>query len=391
MPLKVLFVINGLEIGGAEMQLAELLHRINRERFDPVVCCLGTRGPVAGIMERAGVRVEVIGLPRLRHSGAGNAVDIVVKLSRLVRLIYSERPRIVVGLLFWAYVITPFVATASRVPVIVGTRLSLGIYKERRPFLRALERLANQLTTVIIANAEAVKIDTVRQERLARDRIIVIRNGVDVSRFRTGIDHAMRAKLGIGGADAVVAVVANLLPYKGHRVFIDAWEQVVARYPRAAAILVGEGPLRAELEAAARAGTAADSVIFLGTRGDVADVLSAADIVAHPSFEEGSANAILEAMAAGKPVVATAVGGNVEAVIDGTTGLLVPPSDSAALADAMCWLLAHPAEAAAFGRAARHRALTTYRMEDMVRAYERVFLDAWNRATHAHIMAPGAA
>jgi len=391
LPLKVLFVINSLEIGGAEMQLAELLRGINREHFHPVVCCLGSRGPVADMLQRAAVRVEFIGLPRVRHSHAGDAVDIIARLSRFVRLVHRERPHIAVGLLYWAYVITTFAASALHVPVIVSTRLSLGLYKEKRPLLRAIERLANRLTDVIIANAEAVKTDAMRQEGLSPDRIVVIHNGVDVSRFRTDIDRAARERLGLGGAQPVVGVVANLLPYKGHRVFLDAWASVVARHPRAAAIFVGDGPLRAELEAMVRASAAPDSIVFLGTRRDVADVLSAVDLVAHPALEEGSANAILEAMAAGRPVVATAVGGNVEAVTDRATGLLVPPSDPASLANAICWLLEHPAEAAAFGRAARHRAATAYGMDDMIRAYERVFLDAWSRVTDARTMASGAA
>jgi len=386
LPMKVLFVINGLGIGGAELQLAELLLRINREQFQPVVYCLGARGPVADTLQRAGVRVEVIGLPRLRQCRAGDAVAVVAKLSRFARLVRRERPQIVVGFLFWAYVTTAFVAAATRVPVVVTTRVSLGLYKEKR-WMLALERLANRLTTVIIANSEAVRTDAVRQERLPPDSFTVIRYGVDVSRFRTGIDHAMRARLGIGHADAVVGVVANLLPYKGHRVFLDAWRTVVARHPRAVAIFVGDGPLRSELEATARASAAPGSVVFLGTRGDVADVLSAVDVVAHPSFEEGNASAILEAMAAGRPVVATAVGGNVESVIDGATGLLVPPSDPVSLAEAICRLLEHPAEAAAFGGAARERATTAYGMDDMVREYERVFLDAWSHARHSSTMA----
>src|SRR5688572_11276944 len=320
---------------------------MDRAAFEPVVCCLGRRGPLADAIERAGIRVEVIGLGRVHEWRIRDATATAARLWQLARLIRRERPHIVVGLLFWAYVAATIAARAARVPVVLTTRLSLGHFKEQRPTLLAIERLVNRLTDRVVANAEAVRQDAIRQERLPPEKVIVIRNGVEMSRFRERGD-SVRHELGLPAGAIAVGVIANLIHYKGHAFFIDAWTDVVARHPGTVAVLVGDGPLRAALEERARANGVADSVRFLGTRRDVPQVLAALDLVAHPSLEEGSANAILEALAAAKPVVATAVGGNVEAILHERTGLLVPPSDAPALARALCRLIEDPVEAAAF-------------------------------------------
>jgi len=116
-----------------------------------------------------------------------------------------------------------------------------------------------------------------------------------------------------------------------------------------------------------------ESVRFLGTRHDVPELLALMDMVVHPSLQEGFANAVLEAMAAGKPVVATDVGGNPEAVVQGETGLLVPPRDSRALADAIIWMLDHPDEAARFGETGRNRVADHFEISRMVRQYEELY------------------
>jgi glycosyltransferase involved in cell wall biosynthesis len=147
----------------------------------------------------------------------------------------------------------------------------------------------------------------------------------------------------------------------------------VARHPDAVALLVGDGSGRRELEARAGAMGLQGSLRFLGSRLDVPEILRVVDILVHPSLEEGFCNAILEAMAAGKPVVATAVGGNPEAVMEGETGLLVPPGDGPALAEAIGWLLDRPEQAAAFGHAGRRRVVERFELSRMVKQYEAVY------------------
>lgn len=381
--LKILYVIVDLDIGGSERQLTELVSRLNRRRFAPAVCCLGRRGPLADVIERAGVPVEVIGLSRftggglrgmLYHTGAT-----VARGARFVRFVFTERPHLVQSVLFWACVAGSAAAWAARVPVILSTRRGLGHFEDGRRIRRWLTRAANRVTDVVVANADAVKAEAVRKEGLHPDKVLVIRNGIDADRFGASPRTDPSGEAARRSAGPTIGVIANFLPYKGHEFFIDAWRRIVQDYPAARALLVGDGPLRATLETRVRADRLTSSIRFLGMRSDIPSILACMDIVAHPSLEEGSSNAVLEAMAASKPVVATAVGGTVEAIVHGENGLLVPARDSQAIANAVCWLIRHPDAARALGAAARHRVEVHYGVGAMVDAYETLYADRWAR------------
>jgi glycosyltransferase involved in cell wall biosynthesis len=229
------------------------------------------------------------------------------------------------------------------------------------------------MTDMVIANSEAVRQDAVHQEGLPIDKITVIHNGLEASRFDIPPNDELRRFLNFQKGAPVVGVIANFIYYKGHQFFLDAWASVVEKFPEAVVLLVGDGPLRQEFEGKVDAMGLKESVRFLGTRQDVPELLAIMNVVVHPSLEEGFSNTILEAMAAGKPVLATDMGGNPEAVVQGETGLLVPPRDSRALADAIIWMLDHPDEAARFGEAGRHRVAEHFEISRMVRQYEELY------------------
>jgi glycosyltransferase involved in cell wall biosynthesis len=216
------------------------------------------------------------------------------------------------------------------------------------------------LTDHFVANSEAVRQDVLREEKLPPDKVTVIYNGLSVFHEADARSEALRAALEITGANPIIAVVANFHGYKGYQFFFDALEPIARAYPDLVALLVGDGPMRQHFEEDVRARGLQSSVRFLGARADVPAVLGIADVIVHPSTQEGFSNAVLEAMAAGKPVVAAAVGGNPEAILHGETGLLVPPCNGAALADATIWLLCHADEARAMGRAGRQRVAHTF-------------------------------
>src|SRR3990172_4310784 len=174
---------------------------------------------------------------------------------------------------------------------------------------------------------------------------MVIRNGLDLSRYQLVPEISLKKDLRLAPESAVVTVVANFIHYKGHRYLLEAWRKVVEAVPGSVALLVGDGPLRPELERLARDLGIEESIRFLGSRMDVPKLLAISDVLAHPSLEEGFCNAILEAMAAGKSVVTTSVGGNPEAVVDGLTGILVPPGDAESLAQALVGVLKDPDKA----------------------------------------------
>ncbi len=373
---KILFVIGTLDVGGTERQLVELLTRIDRRRFQPVVCCLSRGGALEGPLRAAGIPIHVTGFRGILPRGGGRTLltlpSLAAELGRFLRVFRRERPDIVHGFLFWAYVLGAYAARLSRVPVVLASRRSLSHFKAGRRRLMLMERLANSFTDLVIANSEAVRRDAVRSEGLAPDKVIVIHNGVDVT-GEAPTSPGVRAGLGLREDVPVVLAVANLIPYKGHRYLIEAWEKVRASAPGAVCLFAGEGPARPDLERRAAALQLDGSLRFLGTRHDVAELIGSADLLVHPSLEEGFCNAILEAMAAGKPVVATRVGGNPEAVADGVTGILVPPADSRALEEAVLSLLGDPQRRARLGEAGRRRAVECFSIESMVRRYEDLY------------------
>jgi glycosyltransferase involved in cell wall biosynthesis len=295
------------------------------------------------------------------------------RIGRLVAALRRDRPDVVHGFLFHGYVLGALAGRWAGAPVVVASRRSLGNFKKGKPHYRLGEQVVNRLTDLVIANSEAVRADSLRREGLPPERVIVIHNGLEPGRFARPPEADLRRHLGLDKAPVVVGVVANFIPYKGHRFFLDAWAEVVARTPEAVALLVGDGAGRREIEARAAALGLGGSLRFLGSRLDVPEILGVVDILVHPSLEEGFCNAILEAMAAGKPVVATAVGGNPEAVVEGETGLLVPPGDGPALAEAIGWLLDRPEQAGAFGHAGRRRVVERFELSRMVTQYEAVY------------------
>jgi len=375
-PIKIFYLIGTLDVGGTERQLVEMVTRLDRRRFSPVVCCLAMGGALEHDLRRSGIPVHVIGLRGIGPKRIlTNLPTITKELARLIRLLRAESPDIVHGFLFWAYVIGAFAARLARVPIVIASRRSLSLFKADRQHYLLVERFANRMTDLFIANSQAVRRDAIATEHIDPGRIEVIYNGLDIERFT----HAnagradFRRQHGIRPDVPVVAVVANFIDYKGHRYFFDAWRGLRARHPDAVAVLAGEGPTRAPLEARAVADGMAGSLRFTGTCRDIPMLLAASDIFVHPSLQEGFSNAIIEAMAAGRPVVVTDVGGNREAVTDGVNGLVVPPSDADALTTAMLWLFDHPEQAARMGQAGQERVRADFSLAAMIARYEEIY------------------
>jgi len=373
-PIRVLFVIGSLEIGGAEKQLVEIALGLDRERFAPAVCSLAAGGPLAAALAQGGVPVIEIGFQGAARIGTVAALaQIPGRLLRFIRAVRAFRPDVLHGVLFHAYVLGAIAGVLTRVPIVVASRRSLSLFKKGRVHFRVAEWVVNRFTDAIVANSEAVRADAVASEGLSPEAVLVIHNGIDAGRYLTPRDPELRRSLAPGDGPVAI-VVANFIHYKGHGYFLEAWAEVCRQFPGATALLVGDGPLRAHYEAEAVERGLGARVRFLGSRTDVPRLLAAADLLVHPSLEEGFSNALLEAMAAGLPVVATTVGGNAEAVRDGSTGHLVPPRDSAALAAAVLEVFSRPDRGRSLGDAGRRRILQHFELSGMVRQYEELYL-----------------
>jgi glycosyltransferase involved in cell wall biosynthesis len=388
--IPILFVIGTLDVGGAETQLVEMVRALDA-RFAPSIFCLTRGGPLAQRLAGTGIPVTTLGRSDRRPHRGWRRIRLAVVLSvdflRFVRHVHAQRPAILHGVLMHAYVVGAFAARIAGVPVVVASRRSLSYFKREKPLLRFAERFANRCTDCVVANSEAVRLDAITTERLPPEKVRVVYNGLDLDAY-DGIDEAsvqaLRETLG-PGAGPVVIVVANLIGYKGHDYFMRAWADVCRVHPEAVALLAGDGPTRAAREADARALGIEGRVRFLGVRRDVPVLLAAADLLVHPSLEEGFCNAILEAMAASRPVVATDVGGNREAVVDGETGRLVPPADAGRLAAAILEVFAMPDRGAAWGRAARQRVVERFQRSRLLKEYETLYDDLLTRTSFDHV------
>ncbi len=239
-----------------------------------------------------------------------------------------------------------------------------------------LENLLAPRTDRIVTVSGALRQDLLRLG-VPPEKVVPIYNGIDTRRFayvrNPEVRARKRAELGLADNRFVVGTVARLIPSKGVGFLLGAVSRVLARIPGAVFLIVGDGPQRQELEGMAGRLGIGEAVRFLGFREDVPELLAAFDLFVLPSLSEGMAITLVEAMAAGRPVVASKTGGMVEVVEDGKTGLLVPPGDSEALAEAILRLHRDPAGTAEFVAAAERRVEEKFTLEAMLRQTREVY------------------
>lgn len=371
----ILFTIGSLGIGGSESQLALLVEGLSRRGWRCDVAVLDPRGPLRARLEATGAAVYDLGYDPAAFS--------VVKVALLVRALcrlwwraVRSRPRVLHAYLPLTNCLGAVAGRLAGVPIVVTARRALGTHQDRHPLWRPFDRLAGRLSHVVTVNSQAVARDSIARDGIAPDRLMLIANGLDFSRFDAarGDRARLRAGFGVDEATPVIAVVGNLIPYKGHRDLIEAVARLAPRPHPARFLLVGEDRgIQQDLRALAHAHGMADRIVFLGRREDVPAVLNAADGFVMPSHEEGSSNALLEAMAVGLPIVATEVGGNREALEDGRLGALVPPHAPVELARAIDALLdeigAHSRTDRPRNPAATEAVRARYGVERMIEAH----------------------
>ena len=236
------------------------------------------------------------------------------------------------------------------------------------------DRLVSRLVDRVIAVSEAARAFLISGKGYDPRKIVVVPNGRDLSVFRPGAGgQAVRKELGIDRATPLVGVIGRLEEQKGHVYILEAWPSVLAEFPDARLLLVGDGSLRGALDRRAQELGIAGSVLFAGFRSDVPRVLDALDVLALPSLYEGMPLTAIEASAMAKPVVATAVDGTPEVVREGRTGRLVPPRDVVALSRALRSVLRDPAAAQRMGSAGRDLVFNRFDLTRQVDATARVY------------------
>jgi glycosyltransferase involved in cell wall biosynthesis len=260
-------------------------------------------------------------------------------------------------------------ATLAGVPPVVRTRhVSTRVHNDR-----ATRWLYQSASAHIVTAGEALRRQLVRENGFAAERITSVPTGIDLARFRPMERADARRKLGLDSRPAL-GILATLRDWKGHDYLLDAWQRLAPRFPDWQLVVIGDGPQRARLEGRVAHEGLAASVRFVGNQDDVPLWLASLELFTLPSFgDEGVPQGIMQAMACGLAVVATSVGAIEEAVQRDRTGLIVPPRDAAALADALGLLMADPARRAAMGEAGRQYALAHFGIDGMLDKMEAVF------------------
>ncbi|TFG61259.1 MAG: glycosyltransferase [Deltaproteobacteria bacterium] len=374
-PLKIAYVLPNIEAGGAEGHLLSLARRLDRSRFSPFLVTTAGGGSLYDSF-RSLLPVSVIGDPRrARARPPKNPFVHLQAIRELATAFRAHSPDIVHNYLPAANVLGTFAARWAGIPRVVVSKRSLPDYKKGHPFLTRLESLGNRLSDVVMVNSDAVRREIGRTERFCEGKFRRIYNGVaPVEAWDPEQVESFRAREGLPPGSLVAACVSNFFEYKGHEDLVKAAARLAGELPELILVLIGRdaGSLEAT-RALARDLGVLERFRFPGARSDIPDFLRAADLFVHPSRQEGFSNAILEAMAAGLPVVACDVGGNPEAVVDGVTGRLVPPRDPTALAAAMAEILVDPGKGRSMGEAGRQRATDRFSLDRMVREIEGMY------------------
>jgi glycosyltransferase involved in cell wall biosynthesis len=358
-PVTVLVVSNhGDIVGGGEISLLSLLANLDRALWAPIVV-VPTEGTVATRCRQAGLVTHVIPLPGLYRPGLA-VVRSVAKLRRLIRqtgsrLLHANGSRA----MFYA----GLAGRLSGQPVIWHVRVADQDY--------IFDRFLAKLAHLIIVNSQAVG---TRFAYAASTKVRRVYNGVDLSMFRPhSPPNHLRRSLDLPDKGPVVTSIGRFVPFKGYQYLLEAAQLVHHVIPECHWVLVGDGELRGELEQDCRRLGMDKYVHFTGWREDVADILALCHIFVLPSVGEHFGRVLIEAMAMAKAVVATNSGGVPEVVIDGETGLLVPPAQPKALGDAVLALLSGPTLAAQLGAAGRRRVEEQFSLTQHVEAVQALY------------------
>jgi glycosyltransferase involved in cell wall biosynthesis len=358
MPVSIFYLITELDIGGAQVTLLRMLKGLNRERFSPTVACLydGDKS-----MARA---IRALDIP-VFDAQMWHKSDLTA-FWRLYREIHRVHPAILHAHLFHANLPGRILGRMARVPVVVCTEHSMALESEWR---YRLNRWTIGLVDRVIVVSRNVRDFCISHIRLPAKKVTLVYNGIELPTAPLMSPQAARAALALPSDGPVLGAVSRLDPAKGVDVLIHA----LSRLENVTLVVIGDGAERGALEMLSRELGVAERICWTGYRPDVFRLLPACDVFVQPSRYEGLPTTVMEAMAIGLPVVATAVGGTPEVVVDGVTGLLVPPHDSVALAQAITRLLNDPDLRRAMGQAGRERVEKHFSVEQMVRQTEALY------------------
>ena len=377
---RLLILTVGFTVGGAEQLILTTAPRMQRDGFDVTVACLKGWGMLGDELEARGVRAVAL--------GAKGHLDLRT-FGRLLSILRRDRIQILRGHLFWANLAARLVGWVASIPVVVTTHHDTDVWM--RWYHRLVERATAPLSDAVTTCSEAVRRHAIDTLGIRPGLVRVLPNAIELPEGNTDprARERIRRELGAASGDLLIGTLGRLVePKKGLAVFLASARLLVRDFPRVRFVLVGDGPQRAALEERAAREGVSHCTMFAGIRRDVADIMRSLDLFVQPSLWEGFGLTALEAMAVGTPVVATRVGGVPEVVLDGETGILVPPGDVQALAAGCARLLRNRELAARLGHAGIERARAHFGIERLVGQIEALYRELLDRDRAAPDTAP---
>jgi glycosyltransferase involved in cell wall biosynthesis len=363
-PINILHVISRLPVGGVENQLLMILRKYDRRKLCPFVCSLSDKGEIGKEIENSGI--EVIPLNKLKHRFDWSIVKDIYNLikTRNVKIVRTHQ--------YHANLYGRLAAWLARVPCIVASVHNVYTI-DRKIHRRIINKFLSKFTDKVVAVSETVKRDILKYDGLTEDKVMVIYNGIDIDRFSNINGNLVRSKLRIPSEVPVIGTVGRLTFQKGQKYLLEAASKLKDNFPKIVLLIVGDGPLKDELKDYARTLGIYNHVIFTGSQRDIPALLSAMDIFVLPSLWEGLPNALIEAMAAGKAIIATDIPPIREIINSEKIGILVPVKDSKAIGSSIELLLNNKTLTDNFGKSAKDRAFSYFNIETTVDRYINLF------------------
>ena len=367
-PLKALFVITSMPVGGAETLLVNLLRQFRPSHIVPSIACLKQKGPLGE---------EIAKEFTVTENWLRGKFDVSV-VPRLARHLRKEKIDALISVgagdkMFWGRLAARFASLPVVCSALHSTGWPDGVGK--------MNRWLTPITDAFIAVANPHGKFLSDFEKFPANKIAVIPNGVDTNRFQPNASARadVRSELGLAPDTPLIGIVAALRPEKNHALFLNAASKVLAKFPKAHFVIVGDGPERSHIESTAAQLKITKSVSLLGTRSDTPRLLAAFDVFALTSHNEASPVSILEALSCGVPVVSTRVGSIAESVHDQWNGFTVEPGDAHAVAERIKYLLWDRSTAEMMGINGREHVRSNGSLETMVRMYEQLIHNIFDR------------
>jgi glycosyltransferase involved in cell wall biosynthesis len=363
--VRVGYVIDSLQRHGTQKALLYLVGGLAERGYDQRVYCLNDAvdSDVQTELTRCGAGVSVIGKRQLLSSRG--VIALFLELRRW-------QPDIVQTFLPFGDVIGRTVARVARVPAIVSSIRARNIEKRRWQFL--LDRITLRWVDRVVFNSQRIIPFALQHEGVRADQVVCIPNCVQIERQARPVTRTeARSRLDVPSDAFVIGTVGRLYRQKGHQFLLSAFKKVLSVVPNTVLLIIGDGPLRSQLEAEALRLGIGERTRFLGERADVPDLLDLLDLYVQPSLYEGMPNAVMEAMAVGRPVVATNVDGIQELVTHGETGWLVEAGNPEALAEQIIYALQNAETCSSVGAAASRRMHSAFSVERMISAYDDLY------------------